>query len=203
MYVHQHGARRVGIIGHMITSAGKFPHQPRVYRAHQQFALFRPFARSGNVVENPFGTACGEIRIYEQSALLLHHLAVAVSLQLVAYLRATHALPYHGVAHGLACCLVPHHHRLALVCDGKRIIVLRDILVFEQAFHGLDHIAVNLLRVVFHPSGLGIILPVSHVHALQHLTFFGEKHGLCGRRALVYCYYIVHGICSSCIYFKS
>ena len=137
------------------------------------------------MVENPFGATGREIRVDEQSGFLLHHLTIASLFQLVADLRTAHALPYHGVAYGLAGGLIPHDDGLTLVGDRQGVVVLFEVLVFQQFFHHPQGVVVYLFRIMLHPSGFGIILLVRFVDTTEHLTLFIEQHGFCGRGALV------------------
>ena len=119
----------------MHTTIRQLPYQPGIDGSHQQVTLLCFLSGTRYMVENPFGATGREIRVDEQSGFLLHHLTIASLFQLVTDLRTAHALPYHGVAYGLAGGLIPYHDGLTLVGDRQGVVVLFEVLVFQQFFH--------------------------------------------------------------------
>ena len=103
----------------MTASFSEFEDEPRVDGTETEVALFSLLACSRDVVEHPFGTAAGKIRVDEESALLFHHLGIAVGLQLVADISTTHTLPDDSIGDGFSRCAVPDDNRLTLVGEGE------------------------------------------------------------------------------------
>ena len=93
---------------------------------------------------------------------------------------------------GLACLLVPSDDGLTLVGDGEGIVVGIEITAFEQLSDGLDCVGINLLSIMFHPSGFRIILLMSHRRACEQLALLVEKQRLGSRCALVYSNDVFH-----------
>ena len=76
--VEQHGARGIGIVGSVYTSACQLPDEPRLDGSHQQFAVLGLLAGTLYVVEQPLDARCREVGVYEQSALVEHALGIAL-----------------------------------------------------------------------------------------------------------------------------
>ena len=184
--IEEHGSRGVGGVGGKGLAAGEFPYEPRVDGAHEQVAAFGSLAGALNVVEQPRDAGGREVRVDEQAALLLHHVAVAFAAQLLTELGTAGVLPHHGARDRLARVAVPHHDRFALVGDGNGASLSPSLFLSErQLLDGGYHVLIDFLGIVLHPSGLRIVLLVVNIAAPQHPALLVEEHGLGRRCALV------------------
>ena len=113
---------------------------------------------------------------------------------LAAQLGATGILPNQRMIDRLASQLVPGNDGLSLIGDSEGIVVGIEIAAFEQLTDGLDGVGINLLGIMFHPSGLRIILLVSHRGAREQLALLIEEKRLGSRCALVNSNDIFHNL---------
>ena len=164
--VEQHGARGIGIVGHVHAALGHVPDQPGVDGAEQQLPLLRLFTGAGHVVQDPLDLGAGEIGVQQQAGIFPHvFLKAFVLAQLVADLRGTAALPDDGIVHGLARILFPDHRGLALVGDADgRHFVRRD----AHAGQGFGQRGAlggpNLAGIMLHPARTGVDLGELALH---------------------------------------
>ena len=140
-------------------AAGKFPDQPAVDGAEQQFALACALAAAFDVVEDPLQFGAGEVRVGYQASGVADVLLVAVALELFANFGTATALPDDGVVDRATAFLVPDHSGLTLVgnADGGNLVVMQAGLG-----QGLDHDRAlggeDFHRVVFDPARLRVVL---------------------------------------------
>ena len=116
--VVEHGARSVGVIGHVCLALGHLPDQPAVDGTEQEFATTGAFTAAFDMVEDPLDLGAGEVRVDDQAGGLANVILHAVTLELVADRRALAALPDDGVVDRPACDLVPDDGGFALVSDA-------------------------------------------------------------------------------------
>ena len=118
MYIEEHRAGSVAVIGHMDAPAGQIPDKPCVHRAEEQLAALGALSRAGDVVEDPAQLCAGEIGVDQKAGLFADLLFPAIGAQLLAQRRRPAALPDDRVVHGAARFLFPDDRRLALVGDA-------------------------------------------------------------------------------------
>ena len=147
----------------------KFPDQPAVDGAEQQFAIAGALAAAFNVVEDPFQLGAREVRVGDQTGGLADVLLMAVAFELFADLGTASALPNDRVVDGTAADFVPHNGGFALVSDtnGGHLVMMQTGLC-----QGFNHYGTlggeNFHRVVLNPAGLRVVL--------LELTLCGANH---------------------------
>jgi len=167
--VEEHGARGVGVIGDVGFAAGKFPDQPAVHGAEQQFAVASALTAAFDVIEDPLELGTGKVRVGDQAGGVVDVLLVAITLELLADLGAAAALPYDGVVDRAAGDFVPHYGGFTLVgdTDGGDLVVVQAGLC-----QGFDHHRAlgseDFHRVMFNPPRLWVVL--------SELTLGGADH---------------------------
>src|SRR4029077_13158732 len=96
-----------------------------------------------------------EVRIDDQSGLLLNRRAGAVALQTLTEFSSAAVLPDDRVVNGFARFTVPDHRRLALVRNPEPGDVARLKTGAPERFNrDADLRRPDFLRIVFHPSRL-------------------------------------------------
>ncbi len=159
MQVHQLGAAGVGHVGHV--QSGEMPQQPGIDRAEQQIALFRTQPRVGDVVQQPAQLQRAEIAGQRQAGLGTETVLAAVSRVIRHQGIGSRILPDQGVVNRLARGAVPQQGRLALIgdADGGEVAPRQSGAAQRLGDHRLG-VAPDFDRIVFHPAGHGIDLPV-------------------------------------------
>src|ERR1035437_4326880 len=101
-------------------------------------------------------------------------------------LRPTPALPDDGVVQRLAGHTIEHDYGFALVGDAQtgELGNFPGIALGDFADDGED-VFPNLFRIMFHPAGLGINLPMAARRLVQNLSARVEEHRLRRGSALV------------------
>ena len=160
MDVKQHGTAGIGMIRHMYGSARQFPNQPGVDRAEEQFALLRPFSRSGNIVQKPLDLGTGKIGIGHKACFRTDNVRNAFGYKIVNNIRSTAALPDNCVGNGLAGFFVPDNRRFPLIRDADRCDVVGCHVELPHGCAGnLQRCEPDFLRVMLDPAGLRKDLP--------------------------------------------
>ena len=119
MDVEQHGARRIGIVGGMYTTACEFPDKPCLDGSHQQFTLRSLFASSFYVIQQPLDACRREVGVNQQSTLVEYLLGHSLATQFATKLSTTGILPDHSIGNRLACRFIPYDSRLSLVGNSQ------------------------------------------------------------------------------------
>ncbi len=176
MDVEEHGARGVGVVGDVHLATGKFPDQPAVDGAEQQFTLARTLTAAFDVVEDPLELGAGEVRVGNQAGGVADVLLVTIALELLADFGAAAALPDDRVVDRAAGGLVPDHGGFALVGDADG----RDLVVMQAGLRqGLDHHGAlggeDFHRVMLDPTGLRVMLCEFALGGADHVRVTVEK----------------------------
>jgi len=151
--VEQHRARRVANVGDVLTAAGQLPNQPAVNRTECQFAFSGACPGSGDVVEDPANLGGGEIRVDDQSGLLLHGFGRAVVLQLLTEFRRPPVLPDDRVVNWFPGIAVPHDGGLTLVRDPHcRDVTSLQLGALDRFNRDANLRCPKFLGVVFNPA---------------------------------------------------
>jgi len=142
------------------------PQQEGIDITEQHLARFRPLARAGEMVQQPADFQRAEIGGERQPGLGAEAAGAALARELGDVLVHARILPDQRVGQRLAGLAIPQDGGLALVGDAQR----RQVAGVQAALrHGLgDHLAgpqPDLVRIVLHPSGLRIDLPVLPLRA--------------------------------------
>ena len=185
MDVEQQGSGSIRIICGMDSTAGEFPDQPAVHVAHQQLSPVCCGAGTCDIVENPLDAASGEIRVDNQTGSFFHKRFLAGSLECVADILATHALPHDSVTDRFAGQTVPDNHGFTLIgqCQGA---VGGGAAAFLHHFpDNGDRVAVEDFRVVLNPTFPGIDLLVRAGCGTDQRAILLEKKGFRALGALV------------------
>ncbi len=166
MNVEQVRARGIGDIRDVHRPLGKLPHQPGIHRSEPQLSRLRPLPGSLHVPEDPLHLAGTEIRIQAQTGPCRHPLLEAVPLQFRAALRRAPVLPDDRVVDRLAGFRVPDHRGLPLVgdSDSRHRPPVRSR---QRLLHGGPLRVPDLLRFVFHPTRLRVMLRKLPLHGLH------------------------------------
>ena len=120
----EHRPRGVRVVGDMDPAVGELPDEPGVNRAEQQLSPLGFFARTGDIVQNPFDLRAGKIGVQHQTRGLFDVVLQPALFQCIADRGGAPALPDDGVADGFSGFSVPDDGRLALVrdADGSNIL---------------------------------------------------------------------------------
>ena len=160
MDIEKESTGRVGVIGSVNLASGKLPDEPALDRTHEKLSPFGGSPGSVDIVEDPFRSTGGEIRVDQKTAPLLDEGIATFCPQVIADVLSPHALPYDRIGYGFSRNLVPDDDSLPLVRQGERIL---DILAFIGLHHVTYHlygIGVKKFRIVLNPTLLGIDLGV-------------------------------------------
>ena len=80
-----------------IPPFGELPDEPGIDRPEGQFAMLRPLARTGYVIEQPSQFAPGKVGVDDQPGTIANQLGVTGRLQLIAEFRRAPVLPDNRV----------------------------------------------------------------------------------------------------------
>src|SRR4029077_1681535 len=92
--VEQHRPRGVADVGDVLPATRQVPDQPGVDGPEREFASFGARSRARDVIQDPANLRGGEVRIDDQSGLLLDRRAGAVALQTLTEFGGAAVLPY-------------------------------------------------------------------------------------------------------------
>ncbi len=151
--VAQHRPTRIGHVGDESATSGEVPHEPRIDRADGEVVVDGDVA----VLEQPCRLRPGEVGIDHEAGAFADHPEVARRLQFVTASCRSAVLPHDGGAIGVAGRAVPGEHGFALVRDANGGHVRPADLVDDVA-QGLGGHVPDLRRVVFDPTGRGVVL---------------------------------------------
>src|SRR5215217_450695 len=185
--VVHHGARGVLVVGDVLPPAGQLVDQPGIYGAEGELAVLRPLLQAVYVLQQPLDLRAGEVRVYNETALVRNHLVVALLRKRSTDRRAPPVLPNHGVVDRLTSLPIPHDHCLALVGDPDRRYILRRYPgVLQRLPHNIHGDVPDLTRVVLDPARLRVMLR----ELLLGLPYRGavmiEDYGPARRGPLIY-----------------
>ena len=159
VYIVEHGAGRIGRIGHMGRAASQLPDQVAIHRAKEQITAPRFFPRTVNMIQNPLHLGRRKIRINEQTRPIRDHLCMARSSQIAAKLCRATILPNNRIVDGVACGAVPNQCRFALIGNTDRShMVCRGLGLFQRLTRRSDNRSPEVIRVMFDPSRLREVL---------------------------------------------
>ena len=177
--VEKHGARGIGVVGHMHAALGHVPDQPGVDGPEQQLPLLRLFTGAGHIVQDPLDLGAGEIGVQQQAGIFPHvFLKAFVLAQFVADLRGAAALPDDGVVHGLARILLPDHRGLALVGDADGGHLVRRDAHTGQGFGQRGTLGgPDLAGIMLHPARTGIDLGKFALHHSHDIDVLIQHDG--------------------------
>ena len=193
--IEDHGAAGIGVVSGKRPAGGQTPDEPAIDGAEEKFPGLSLGTGTWNIVEKPADLACTETGIDLQARTLFNQLLhTRLLAPLATQFSATGILPNQCMIDWLTRQLVPSYDGLSLVGDGEGIVVGIEITAFEQPTDGLDGVGINLLGIMFHPSGLRIILLVSHRGAREQLALLVKEKRLGSRCALVNSNDIFHNL---------
>ena len=155
--VEEERAAGVGDVGH--ERAGEAGDKIGVdgAEAHLAGLGLRPQPIHG--VEEPGELGAGEVRVEQEAGFAADHILVPVTLQLGAIVGGAAILPDDGAVGGLQRFGIPHRDGFALVGDADGGNILRLQPGFgERVANGGERAGPDLLKLVFHPAGLGVVL---------------------------------------------
>src|SRR4029077_10930500 len=130
--VHQHGARRVAVVGAVRPTLGPTrqpPDDPGIDVAEQKVPTLGRRAGARNVVEDPLDFRPGEIGGDDKTGLALDQWLDTVVDQLLTDVDRARVLPHDRVVDRLPGLLLPDHRGLALVGDADA----RDLVGLDPA----------------------------------------------------------------------
>lgn len=111
------------------------------------------------MVEDPLHLGAGEIRVHNQAGGAAHVLFHAVTLELLADIRGTAALPDDGVINRFTGFAFPDDGRFTLVGDANGRNLVGTDIGFRQHFNQRRALrGPDFHRVVFNPAWLRIDL---------------------------------------------
>ena len=170
----------------MRAAAGQVPDEPGVDRAEQQLACLRARPRAGHVLKHPAELCAGKVSVEQQAGLFTEQGFESPRPQRVAVFRRAPALPDDRRADGLPCFLIPDDDRFTLVrdADGRHFGSVRTCFCKRLPRHLKLH-GEDLLRVVLHPAGLGIMLRKLPLRDLHERLLPVEQDGAARCRALI------------------
>ena len=198
MYVEEHGARGVAVVGHVRPAAGQIPDEPCIHRAEKKLAPLGAFSRAGNVIENPAQLCAGEVGVDQKPGLFADLLFPAVPPQLLAQRRRAAALPYDGVVYGATRLLFPDDRRFALVGDADGGDVRRREPARAERLRERFKLRIeDRHRIMLDPAGLRIDLGERVLRERNHAPVLVKNDGAGACRPLVKGNYVpAHGITS-------
>ena len=186
--VEKHRARRIAHVRHMHLAARQPPDQPRIDRAEHQLALLGPFARSGDVVQNPFYLRRAEIGVDYQSRFFADEFGFAVGFQPVAVLRGPAVLPDDGVVDRLFGLRIPYDRGFALVGDAyARDVQSVDVDCGDRFGDDRRLRRPYLVRIVLDPSRFGKQLGEFALRDRPNQPFAVEYDRTGAARSLIQC----------------
>ena len=186
MYIEEHRAGSVAVIGHMDAPAGQIPDEPCVHRAEEKLAALGALSRAGDVIEDPAQLGAGEIGVDQKAGLFADLLFPAIGAQLLAQRRRPAALPDDRVIHGAARFLFPDDRRLALVGDADSGDVRGGKAARAECLRERFKLRIeDRHRIVLHPAGLRIDLREGVLRERHDLPVHIKNNGAGARRPLV------------------
>ncbi len=184
--VVEHGARRVGGVGHVQPSAAEHPDQPGVHRAEGELAASRPVRGSGHRLQDPAQLGRREVGIQEQARTRAHQRLEAIAAQLVTYARRSPVLPDDGRGDRARGGSLPHDGGLALVRDADGRDRSSRQAAETQRLHCRGALRLpDLQRVLLDPAGVREALPGLVLRAGQNATLSVDDQSSRARGALI------------------
>jgi len=151
--IHEHGARRVGVIGHVRCAVGQLPDQPRIDIAEQKVG------RAGvsliqSVIQNPADFAARKIGVDHQAGFSFDGFS---RLERIAKRGSSTALPNDGGRDRLPRAAIPDNGCLSLIgnADGRNVPGGR-IRGVERSSRCVDLRAPDRVGVLLHPARMRI-----------------------------------------------
>ena len=159
MNVEQQCARCIGHIGGVRSTAGQAPQQEAVDGAESELSALGAAARARHIVQQPGDFGAREIRVEQQAGLLPDQVFGAVALQVRTHLGRAPVLPDDGPMNRHTATAIPDHRGLALIGDADgRDAAGAQARSSERFTRSRQRVAPDVLRVVLHPAGGGIVL---------------------------------------------
>ena len=151
--VEEHRTRRIRVIRNISFAARQLPDQPGVNRAEEELPLLCTLLCTLDMVEDPADLRRGEVRIDQQTSLILHFIDKALGLEVFRNGCRLTGLPNNRVVDRTSCLLVPDDSRLALVRDADTCdVTCHEARLFECLFHDGDHRAPDFFCIVLNPA---------------------------------------------------
>ena len=191
MDIEQHRTGGICDIRNEFSSASQFPDQPGIDRTETKFPTLGTFPDPLHMIQNPTYLRGGEISIDHQSGLLLDQRSISLCLQFFAIVCRTSVLPDDGVIDRKTGLPVPYYRRFTLVGNTDTSNMrIRHIRFSHSLLYSRRLCVPNLVRIMFHPTGLRKILLECFLRQRDNIALMAEKDGSRRGRPLVDSQYV-------------